>query len=169
MNNSQKYIEGQYEKKENINKLNSYINSISYYVTSRMDIGILGIKENSFEIIDCSDVNIEENILKETVEHTYVKSIESLSLKLNFKLKILFTGKLIINFRGKEVKNEDGKLMPHWIDYKKIRINDKMLLDQTFPAWYNVPINLSGLVRKGEIINLHVEWAPHIDNRTVIE
>lgn len=149
--------------------ISEIVYNIKENIISRIDIGVLDLKEKSFEIINCSDVNTVETTLKETYNDIYVKSIESLSLKLDLRLKILGSGKLIINFRGKEVKNEDGELVPYWIDYKKICINNKTLLDKTFPAWYNVPINLSGLVRKGEIINLHVEWAPHIDNRTVIE
>lgn len=154
---------------KNMINISEIVYNIKENIISRIDIGVLDLKEKSFEIINCSDVNTVETKLKETYNNIYVKSIESLSLKLDLRLKILGSGKLIINFRGKEVKNEDGELVPYWIDYKKICINNKTLLDKTFPAWYNVPINLSGLVKEGEIVNLNIEWGPHIDNRTVIE
>ena len=83
--------------------------------------------------------------------------------KLNFVAKALVDGKINLNLRGIDVRNSNdkSKRIPYWIDYTKLVVNWKVILDKLTPAWHNKPYRYVLDVKADEEIKIEVEWLPH--------
>lgn len=141
---------------------------ISKYITARIDVVVEGYNAK-LQILDISDNAINKEIVWSNEQGSRCV-MESSALKLDFVIKAITSGTVKIMLRGIESKddNENGKLIPYWIDYKSIVVNGKEQLKQVKPAWFgNFPL-LTGEATSGNIFRLHIEWEPHIDNRVKI-
>lgn len=83
--------------------------------------------------------------------------------KINFVAKATADGKMNLNIRGIDRRdpNDKSKFIPYWIDYTKLSVNGKVILDKLTPAWHNKPYRYALDVKAEEEINIEVEWLPH--------
>ena len=72
-------------------------------------------------------------------------------------------GQLQVRLMGPWVPSQGNKskLIPYWIDYTKLTINGKIILDALTPAWHDKPYIHNMDVKAGDEIKIQVEWLPH--------
>ena len=138
--------------------------NLDKYITARIDIKNTGnsiFKENDIEIISISD----NSAVISTPEwfHKAGKGyvIESQMGILNLVFKCINKGQLVIRLRGKDVRDKLNNRIPIWIDYNKLFINDKKMLDKVKSAWHDEPLMYNYDVNDGDIISVLVEWQVH--------
>ena len=83
--------------------------------------------------------------------------------KLNFVAKAIGDGTINLNLIGIDVRtpNDKSKFIPYWIDYTKLVVNGKVILDKLTPVWHNKPYRYNLDVKAEEEIKIEVEWLPH--------
>ncbi|MBR2774912.1 MAG: hypothetical protein IKD73_08015 [Selenomonadaceae bacterium] len=89
--------------------------------------------------------------------------IDSCTGNIEIVTKIAEAGQIIIRLSGAFIpdKTEERKLIPYWIDYTKLKINDKTIFDTLTPAWCSKPYSHILNVNADEEIKIQVEWQPH--------
>lgn len=132
---------------------------------SNVIINFLGDNTKKFEILNISDKNAITEMPDYIEENGYSNIIKSSIGNIDISMKALEDGKMVIKLSGVEVKNEQGNFIPYWIDYKKWSINNHVILDSIHAAWYKRPIFINLEVKKNTVIDMHIEWAMHIDDR----
>ncbi len=86
--------------------------------------------------------------------------IESFKGELNLVFKINTDSQLDIGLKSKDIRDKNGNRIPYWIDYRMFSYNGIQVLPESKAAWHDKPINMSRKVKEGEVVYLHVEWAP---------
>ncbi len=79
--------------------------------------------------------------------------------KINVSFKCVNDGNLKIDFKAMDLKFNDNSL-PIFIEYTKIRIDERDLIDSNVVAWYDNPFRYEQEVKNNQIVNIHVEWRP---------
>ena len=134
------------------------------YVTSRLDIKLLPKTEGGdFNILSMSD-----NRAKVLKPAWFQKAgigyqLESYAGKMEFVAKATADGKINLNLLGLDVRDpkDNSKRIPYWIDYTKLTVNGKSIIDKITSTWHDKPYNHSMDVKAGEEIKIQVEWLPH--------
>ena len=80
---------------------------------------------------------------------------------MNIKLKCMGTGKLTFRFRAMDFKDDNGKRIPIYINYTKIKINNEDIIKQNTPTWHDAPIIYQKDIINEEIVNLEIEFTPY--------
>ena len=77
--------------------------------------------------------------------------------------KSTLSGKIDLRLRGIVVRNQEdpSKIVPYWIDYTSLTVNDKQIFDELTPVWHNKPYSYILDVEAGEVISLQLTWLPH--------
>ncbi|MBR0061548.1 MAG: hypothetical protein IJP68_08710, partial [Selenomonadaceae bacterium] len=89
--------------------------------------------------------------------------IQSLAGEMKLVAKATSNGQLSLKLRSLWVPNPDdkSKLIPYWIDYTKLIVNDKVIFDKATPAWHDEPYIYTMDVKTDEEITIQTEWLPH--------
>jgi len=132
------------------------------YVTSRMDIKLQSTK-GDFQILSMSDNQAE------VIKPTWLQKggigyqIQSYAGKMEFVAKATADGKINLNLLGLDVRDpkDNSKRIPYWIDYTKLTVNGKSIIDKRTPAWHDKVYRYNMDVKAGEEIKIQVEWLPH--------
>ncbi len=135
------------------------------YVTSRMDVKLESTK-GDFQILSMSDDNASVQKPTWLQKNGIGYTIQSYAGKMEFVAKATADGKINVNLMGMDVRDpkDNSKRVPNWIDYTKLTINGKTIIDKITPAWHDKPYNHSMDAKAGEEIKFQVEWLPHRDD-----
>ena len=142
-------------KEISINQFNS---QFFKFCTARIDIKNEGYSTNDVLILDNSDNDSEvtkPNWFKN--ESGIGTVIQSVTGKVNFKIKCINGGKLKLWLRGIDFINAD-KRIPIYIKYYKILINESNIIKTPVVVWHNNPYFFEKDVENNEIINISIEW-----------
>ena len=141
------------------------LNNFKNYLTSRIDINLEA--KSDFQILSLSDSNATvdkpEWIQKDGVGYV----ITSFAGKIEFIAKAAVAGRINLVLRGLDMrKPEDiSKRLPYWIDYTRLIVNGKTILDKLTPVWHDKAYKHTLNVKADEEIKIEVEWLPHMDTR----
>ena len=146
--------------KRNTSKIN-YLNELEIYNTARIDLKNVGLKDNDIEILDISDKDCK--VLKPLWMQNNTGlglSFESTANILNLKVRCINDGDLDIMLKSKNVCDISGTRLPIYINYKKVLINSKDVLDDNRLASHDNQYVIKKGVKNNEILNIHIEWEP---------
>ena len=132
------------------------------YITARIDInwisalGDLQIISNSDERSSVEKIDSWQNGVTGYIIHSYAGNLE-------FVVKATANGQIKLLLRGIDERypEDQSKSMPYWIDYTKLTINDKTLIDKITPSCYGKSYIISIDLRAGAEIKTKIEWLPH--------
>lgn len=136
--------------------------------TARIDVKFISEAIHSdFQIFSVSDERAK--VLK---PGWYQKSgigyvIQSLNGELTFRAKATVEGRIELNLRGLEIRSPEdwakgiAKRIPYWVDYTKLIVNGKTIIDERTPTWCDEPYRYNFNVKADEEITVKVEWMPH--------
>ena len=138
------------------------ISRIRPYITARIDIKLItnvGDLQISF-VSDCkAKINKPAFLNKDGIGYV----INSYVGRLEFVAKATVDGQIQLYLRGNDVRDPDNnsKLIPYWIDYTKLVINEQTIFDTLTPVWHDKPYKYNMEVNADEEITFQVEWFPH--------
>ena len=135
------------------------------YVSSRMDVKLQSAK-GDFQILSMSDNQAEVRKPAWLQKGGVGYQIQSYAGKMDFIAKATADGKIQLKLMGLDVRDpkDNSKLIPYWIDYTKLTVNDKIIFDKITPAWHDKAYNHSIDVKANEEVKIQVEWLPHREN-----
>ena len=154
------------ETKHIENEINSqYFNEnaefLIKYLESRIDIKNYGTETNNIVLLKSNDssMNITQPSWFNNEEGvgTVVKSVKG---DLNLSFKCVNDGKLVIGFKSIDYRDKTGNIIPIYIDYTEILVNDKSIIEGSQVSWHDSPFIFEKEVEDGEIINIKVSWVP---------
>ena len=137
------------------------------YVTGRVDIQLVPKTAGSdFKILSVSDerasVDKAEWLQKDGIGY----QIQSYAGNMDIIAKATADGQIRLNLRGLDVRDpkDKSKRIPYWIDYTKLAVNGKVIINKRTPAWHDKAYYHAIDVKAGEEIKVQVEWLPHRSN-----
>ena len=132
------------------------------YLTARLDI-ISRSNEGDFQILSISDENANVFKPRYLQRDGIGYQIESYAGKLVFSVKSTAKGKITLILRGMMVRNREdpSKIVPYWIDYTNLTVNEQAIFDELTPVWHNKPYRYELDVEANEVIKLRLTWLPH--------
>ena len=138
-------------------------------ITARIDAKFMGAT-GDFQILAISDkkASVSKPGWFQRTGIGYV--IQSSNKNLTFIIRVTTDGQIIFNLRGMDVRISENwqkgiaKRIPYWIDYSKLIINEKTVLDKLTPTWCDEPYCYNLNVKADEEITVKVEWMPHIND-----
>ena len=144
--------------------LSSYDEFVNILNQCRIDIKNMGNEDNSLVFLDSH--NPEYTIIQpEWFRNS--KGIGSIinggTGNIDLSFKCVNDGKLEMDFRGVDFRDSWGTKLPLFVDYKKIVIDEEVILNSSRITWHDDSLRYNKDVKDGQIVNLHVEWAPLID------
>lgn len=81
---------------------------------------------------------------------------------MNIKLKCAGEGNLIIKLRSMDIKNNNGKRIPIYLNYNKFLINDdELIFNEDIIVWHDDPFTYERKINGDEIINIFISYAPY--------
>lgn len=132
------------------------------FLTARVDIS-LSSTEGDFQIFSVSDrkATVDKPSWFQNNSIGYV--IQSHAGQLKFTAKATIDGKINLWLRGLAINSPEDKTkrIPYWIDYTKLKINEKDIFDTLTPIWHNKFYRYIMDAKAGEELNIQVEWQPH--------
>ena len=128
---------------------------------ARMDIINLGEATNFVKLLEISD----DNSLCGYPDWFKGKKgsglvVNSQKCYLDLKILCINDGKLRIRLKGRDVRDENNKRVPVYIDFLRFTVNDELIFDKTHTVSHDEYYTYSKEVKDKEIINIHVEWLP---------
>ena len=134
--------------------------------TARIDIWLIpNSEQGDIQFVSTSDDNT--SIGRATwVEDKIVYFVQSYAGKLDLVAKATSDGRFDVILRGKDVRDpaDRSKRIPYWIDYTKLTINGKVIIDKPTSVWHDKSYKYSLDVKTDEGIVIQAEWLPHINH-----
>ena len=83
--------------------------------------------------------------------------------ELEIVAKSTVDGQINLMLRGLDIltPKDRSKRFPYWVDYTKLIMNGKVILDKLTPVWHDKPYIYNVDVKANEEIKIQVEWQPH--------
>ena len=128
--------------------------------TARIDIFNSGADTNGIKLVDITDSRATIRTMTWVKSGGNGKSIESAEGKLTARFRCMGDGKLKINLRGRDVRDENDKRIPYWIDYTSFIVNGTTIFDGDKNVWHDKPHTLSFEVKDNDIIEISATWRP---------
>jgi glycosyltransferase involved in cell wall biosynthesis len=153
-----------YGKNSTCDYYSKIIDRFSRHLTARIDVHFVPkTVMGDFQILSLSDDKVKVTTANWFPKDTIGYAIESYEGKLDIVVKSSVEGQVFLYLMGLWVPNpkDKSKLIPYWIDYTKLAVNDKIIFDKLTPAWHNKPYRCSVEVKDDEEIRMQVEWLPH--------
>lgn len=119
--------------------------------------------EGDFQIISISDKNAEilqpDWIRKDGMGYVILSHVE----KLKLVTKATIDGQIVLNLSGMRVPDPENKskIIPYWIDYTKLTVNDEVIFDVLTPTCFKKPYRYIMNVKAGDEVKMQYEWLPH--------
>lgn len=151
---SHKSFEFQYKKNMGIYE------SISKYLTVRIDIKNEGNELNSINILEISDKDASITFPPWFCDNAGDgMSIQSKQGKLTFKIKCINSGNLLIRFMGMDIRDERGIRVPIYIKISDIFINGDKIIEHDEIVCHDKSVKFRKMVENSEIISISLSWA----------
>lgn len=147
--------------KSNIFLVTDYEKLLKNFYEARIDVKNYGLEDNNLILIGCDD-NLS-NIYKPSWFKDKSGSgttIFSRKGTIHSSFKCVNDGELKINFRSNNLLDNNENKLPIFIDYTRIRINGKDLIENNFISWFDKPFVYKQKVKNNQIINIEAEWNP---------
>ena len=136
------------------------IKKFSRYFTARIDIKLVA-EAGDFQIVSVSDDKAKVSkpgwFQKDGIGYV----IQSYSGNVELIAKAAASGKVQLRLLGMDVRDDNSKHIPYWIDYTALTVNGEKIFDTLTPAWHNKPYRHTIDVKADEEITIAVEWLPH--------
>lgn len=134
---------------------------LNKYITARIDIKNFGHENNSIEIISNNDIQSKESFPK-WFENDEGKGlvVHSTKCSLNLTIKCINEGSLKLWLRGPDIRDNENKRFPVFIDYTNLMINGKQYLSGNKLVWHDKPYLFEKKVHDKEIIDIYIGWKP---------
>lgn len=136
-----------------------YEKLINNFYEARIDVKNYGLEDNDLILIDCDDSlsNIHKPVgFKD--KFGAGTTIFSHKGTINTSFKCVNDGELEIDFRSNKLR--DNNKLPIFIDYTRLCINGKELIENNFISWFDKPFIYKQKVKNNQIINIEAEWNP---------
>lgn len=131
------------------------------YQIGRLDLKNFGDK-NSIEIIKTSDKHMKIATPKWfNTNEGEGKIIESYTGDLKLEIKCKNDGIFKITLRGKYLLDGNSKIIPIYINFNYLTVNEKEIINGKTVVWHNKPFTYEKNVKNGEIIKIHAKWLPY--------
>ena len=134
-----------------------------YKKLARFDIKNSGNPANAIEIIKSSSLSNFKSPSWYIHKSGIGQTLEATEGKLDLTLKCINDGNLEIILRGRDWRDSRGVRVPMKINFTKLTVNGKTVLDKKTTIWHDKPFNYEIPVKDGEIITLHAEWEPYTE------
>ena len=134
-----------------------------YKKLARFDIKNSGNPANAIEIIKSSSLSNFKIPSWLTNTSGIGQTLEATEGNLDITLKCINDGNLEIKCRGRDWRDSRGVRIPMKINFTKLTVNGKTVLDKKTTIWHDKPFNYEIPVKDGEIITLHAEWEPYTE------
>lgn len=85
--------------------------------------------------------------------------------KVDITVKALADAEIQVNLRGKDLRDEDNKLIPVWVDFTSLSVNGEEVLAEVTPVWHNKPFGYTINAKNGEEYKIHAEWKQHKEDK----
>lgn len=147
-------------------KVVKVVNKFRSYFTARVDIKLM-TTEGDFQILSVSDkkATVQKPAWFQKNGIGYV--IQSHLGQLDFTAKATVDGKIRLWLRGLDVRAPEDlakgirKLIPYWIDYTKLTVDEETIFDTLTPVWHDKFYTHIIDVKADKEIKIQVEWLPH--------
>ena len=143
------------------NLMNGLNSSLDKFSTVRIDLKNYGDDTNNIILFD--DNNSFYNIYQPNWFND-LNGIGSIVTShdgyLNLSFKCINDGKLNINFKAMDFKDRNGNRIPIYIDYKKIKIDGKLIINDSTVLWHDNSLAYEKNVKDGQIVNIELNWEP---------
>ena len=133
-------------------------------LTGRVDIQMVSkTGMGDFKILSVSDEEARTTKPDYLNKDAIGYQIQSYAGKMEFIGKATADGQITLKLKGMDIRNpkDKSKRVPYWIDYTKLTINGKTILDKLTPAWHDKPYRYDMNVKAGAVIIAQLEWLPH--------
>ena len=133
------------------------------YFSARLDVKMLTANHADFRILSVSDDRAEirkpEWFNRDGVGYVIQSYVGSLDIVFDVKEG----GFVVLDLKGLFYPNpkDKSKGIPHWVDYTKFAVNNKVIFNEPTPLWHDAPYNYKFEAKAGEKIKISVEWLPH--------
>lgn len=145
----------------NFNLMNGLNSSLDKFSTARIDLKNYGDETNNIILFD--DNNSFYNIYQPNWFND-LNGIGSVVTShdgyLNLSFKCIHDGKLNINFKAMDFKDGNNNRIPIYIDYKKIKIDGKSIINGSTVLWHDNSLSHEKNVKDGQIVNIELKWEP---------
>lgn len=145
--------------KSNFSLETDYEKLIDNFYRARIDIKNYGSAGNDLILVDCDDSS--SNIFKPDWFKDYdgIGTVVSSSKgDLNLSFKCINEGNLKIDFRAIDFRDRDDNRVPIYIDYHKIEIDGKSIINGSTVQCHDSPLRYEKYVKDGQIVNIRLNW-----------
>lgn len=129
------------------------------FYNARIDIKNYGSAGNDLILVDCDDSS--SNIFKPNWFKDYngIGTVVSSSKgDLNLSFKCINEGNLKIDFRAIDFRDRDDNRVPIYIDYHKIEIDGKSIINGSTVLCHDIPLHYEKHIKDGQILNIKLNW-----------
>ena len=129
------------------------------FYRARIDIKNSGSAGNDLILVDCDDSS--SHIFKPDWFKDYngIGTVVSSSKgDLNLSFKCINEGNLKIDFRAIDFRGRDDNRVPIYIDYHKIEIDGKSIINGSTVIFHDNPLSYDKPVKNGQIVNIKLKW-----------
>ena len=140
------------------------INKFRLYLKSKILIQALKkTTPDALRIISMNDRKAKVSKPPGTQKKGLCYVIDSYNGSLEIVAEVIEAGQVILRLAGPFVpdKKEERKLIPYWIDYTKLTVNDETIFDTLTPAWCGQPYKYIIDAKAQEKIKIQIDWQPH--------
>ena len=140
------------------------INKFRLYLKGKIIIQVLkNTKPDAFRIISINDRKAKVSKPPGTQKKGLCYVIDSYNGSLEIVVEVIEAGQILLRLAGPFIpdKKEVRKLIPYWIDYTKLIVNDETVFDTLTPAWCGKPYKYIIDAKAQEKIKIQIDWQPH--------
>lgn len=153
-----------YESNMHLLHDNNY-DDLNIYSQARFDIKNYGETNNDIVLINANTSFYNMDKPEWFSDSKGIGStITSLNKELNLSFKCINDGKLKIEFKGIDYRDRNNDRIPIYIDYKKIEIDGKSIIDGSTVLWHDNGLSFDKDVKDGQIVNIELKWEPLNEN-----
>ena len=138
---------------------------IEKYATSRLDIKNFGDKNNSIEIVSCSNPYSKIEFPKWfDTDKGKGCVITTKYNDIDLKIRTIGDGELSLKLKSILNLDKNANKFPIYIDYISLTVDGKEILDENQLTSHDSPFEFKMQVKNKQIIDVHVEWLPFNKN-----
>ena len=136
--------------------------------TARIDIKLSGAPDAQFRVVTPFDNNTYAKMPAWFQADGFGIVVESTTMHLDLEIVPNIDGQITFYLRGTDMRDDNNRRIPCWIDYTKFDINDTVVFDTLKPVWHDRALVYTFDVTRDTPIRIRIWWQPHIDTRTNI-
>lgn len=136
--------------------------------TARIDIKLSGAPDAQFHVVTPFDNNTYARMPAWFQTDGFGIVVESTTMHLDLEIVPNIDGQITFYLRGTDVRDDNNRRIPCWIDYTGFDFNDNIVFDTLNPVWHDRALVYTFDVTHDTPIRIHLSWQPHVDTRTNI-